>query len=40
MGTPGALIAFGGNEEVNNEALEESNTVLLEALAEWHGQIE
>lgn len=38
MGTPGALIAFGGNEEVNQKALEESNAVLFETLAEWHGQ--
>lgn len=38
MGTPGALIAFGGDEEINSEALEESNTILFEHLAEWHGQ--
>jgi len=38
MGTPGALIAFGGNEEVNQKGLEDSNDILFEHLATWHGQ--
>ena len=36
MGTPDALIAFGGNENTNNEAFEDSNAILFERLAEWH----
>lgn len=38
MGTPGALIAFGGNEEANNEANERSNAILFEQLNEWHNE--
>ena len=38
MGAPGALIAFGGHQEANKRALEKSNHVLFEHLAEWHNQ--
>lgn len=38
MGTPDTLIAFGGEEGVNQEAYEESIEVLLDQLMEWHSQ--
>lgn len=40
MGTSGALIAFGGNKNINKQALEESNKILFERLSQWHGNNE
>lgn len=35
-GDSAGLIAMGGDEEANQNALEESNVILLDTLAEWH----
>ena len=36
LGDSAELIALGGNDEANQTALEESQTIVLENLAKWH----
>lgn len=38
LGNSSSLIAMGGNQEVNQVALEESNDILKETLANWHNK--